>query len=139
MSPMEGGLESGKGVFAIERRKHERFDVEFPLDYSRIDDKEKYEGLAANASEGGILVYLPERLEMGEILKIKIFIAKELELNSVSVIARVVWYDWVARERWGQFRYGLQIQSIYKEDFAKLRDLFREIGKRRDRRQGGKR
>ena len=53
MSPMEGGLESGKGVLAIERRKHERFDVEFPLDYSRIDDKEKYEGLAANASEKG--------------------------------------------------------------------------------------
>ena len=41
---------------------------------------------------------------MGEILRIKIFIAKELELNSVSVIARVVWYDWVAREKWGQFR-----------------------------------
>jgi c-di-GMP-binding flagellar brake protein YcgR len=136
---MEDGLESGKGVFAIERRKHERFDVEFPLDYSRIDDKEKYDGLVANASEGGILVYLPERLEMGEMLRIKIFIAKELELNTVNVIAKVVWYDWVARERWGQYRYGLQFQSIYKGDFTKLKDLFREIGKRRNPRQGGKR
>ena len=53
------------GVLAIEKRKHPRFSVELPLDYSRVNGKETLGGMVANASEGGLLVYLPERIEMG--------------------------------------------------------------------------
>ena len=61
------------GVLAIEKRKHPRFSVELPLDYARVNGKETYGGMVANASEGGLLVYLPERIEIGSLLKIEIF------------------------------------------------------------------
>ncbi len=117
------------GVLAIEKRKYPRFSVELPLDYSRVDGKETLGGMVANASEGGLLVYLPERIEIGASLKIEIFYVRGLELDTIKVIGKVVWCDLAARESWGEHRYGLQFQSIDEKDFNRLTALLREVGK----------
>jgi c-di-GMP-binding flagellar brake protein YcgR len=117
------------GVLAIEKRKHPRFSVELPLDYSRIDGKTTFGGIVANASEGGLLVYLPEIMKIGDLLKIEIFYASGLELNSIKAIAKVVWYDLASKESWGEHRYGLQFQSIEEKDYERLKNLLREVGK----------
>jgi len=123
---------SKKGVVAIERRKHPRFNLELPLDYFRIDDKENYGGIVANASELGILVYIPEKMEIGATLSTEIFYAKGLELDSIKAIAEVVWADLPARKTWGEHRYGLQFQSIDKQNLNKLKNLLKEVGKTKD-------
>lgn len=117
------------GVLAIEKRKHPRFSVELPLDYSRVNGKETYGGMVANASEGGLLVYLPERIEMGSLLKIEIFYVGGLELNTIKAVVKVVWADLAARESWGEHRYGLQFESIDEKDFNRLTTLLKEVGK----------
>lgn len=119
---------SKKGVVAIERRKHPRFNLELPLDYFRIENKENYGGIVANASEMGILIYLPEKMEMGTILSTEIFYAKGLELDSIRAVAKVVWADLPARKTWGEHRYGVQFQSIDKKNLSKLKNLFEEVG-----------
>ena len=117
------------GVLAVDRRKHPRFSVELPLDYCRVDGRETYGGIVANASEGGILVYLPERMEMGAVLKIEIFYVKGLELDTIKVIAKVVWADLAVKASWGEYRYGLQFQYIDEKDFTRLMNLLKELGK----------
>jgi c-di-GMP-binding flagellar brake protein YcgR len=117
------------GVLAIEKRKHPRFSVELPLDYSRVNGKETYGGMVANASEGGLLVYLPERIEIGSLLKIEIFFVGGLELNTIKAVVKVVWADLAARESWGEHRYGLQFESIDEKDFNRLTTLLKEVGK----------
>jgi c-di-GMP-binding flagellar brake protein YcgR len=117
------------GVLAVEKRKHPRFSVELPLDYSLIDGKETYGGIVSNASQGGLLVYLPEKIEIGTLLKIEIFYVKGLELDTIKAIAKVVWSDLAAVESWGEHRYGLQFQSIDEKDFGRLVNLLKEIGK----------
>jgi hypothetical protein len=117
------------GVLAIEKRKHPRFSVELPLDYSRVNGKETYGGMVANASEGGLLVYLPERIEIGSLLKIEIFYVGGLELNTIKAVGKVVWADLAARESWGEHRYGLQFESIDENDFNRLTTLLKEVGK----------
>jgi hypothetical protein len=117
------------GVLAIEKRKHPRFSVELPLDYSRINGKEILGGMVANASEGGLLIYLPERVEIGTLLKIEIFYVRGLELDTIKAVGKVVWCDWAARESWGEHRYGLQFESIDEKDFNRLTNLLREVGK----------
>jgi len=117
------------GILAIERRKHPRFVVELPLDYTRTEATDIVGGIVANASEGGLLVYLPERLEMGTVLQIQIFYVKDLEFNMLKAIAKVVWSDMAARESWGEYRYGLQFLSIDEQEFSKLMMLLREVGK----------
>jgi c-di-GMP-binding flagellar brake protein YcgR len=117
------------GILAIEKRKYPRFSVELPLDYSRVNGKETLGGMVANASEGGLLVYLPERLEIGTSLKIEIFYVRGLELDTIKAVAKVVWCDLAARESWGEHRYGLQFQSIDEKDFHRLTNLLKEVGK----------
>lgn len=117
------------GVFTIEKRRHPRYNVELPFDYSRIEGKETYGGIVANASQGGLLVYLPQRMEIGAVLKIEIFCIQGLELNTIKTIAKVVWSDIAAKESFGEYRYGLQFLYIEEKDFAKLLNLLKEIGK----------
>lgn len=117
------------GILAIERRKHPRFVVELPLDYSEADGGDLYGGIVANASEGGLLVYLPERMSLGTVIKIQIFYVRELEFNMIKAVAKIVWSDMAAKESWGEYRYGLQFTSIDKENLNKLITLLKEVGK----------
>jgi c-di-GMP-binding flagellar brake protein YcgR len=117
------------GVLAVDKRKHPRFSVELPLDYCRVEGRETFGGIVANASEGGILVYLPERMEMGAVLKIEIFYVNGLELDTIKAIAKVVWSDLAVKASWGEYRYGLQFQYIDEEDYHRLTTLLKEIGK----------
>ncbi len=121
-------LQPKMGVLAVEKRKHPRFSVELPLSYSRVDDKELFGGIVANASGGGILVYLPERMEIGAVLKIEIFFLTGLELGTIETIAKVVWNDLVSSGSPGEHRYGLEFQYIDEKDYNRLIAVLKEIG-----------
>ena len=116
------------GVLAVERRKHPRFSAELPLSYSRVNNKELFGGIVANASGGGVLVYLPERMEIGAVLKIEIIYLNGLELEAVNAIAKVVWTDLANRGSLGDHRYGLEFQYIDEKDYNRLLSLLKEIG-----------
>jgi c-di-GMP-binding flagellar brake protein YcgR len=124
---------SKEGIFIVERRKHPRIRVELPLDYSLADREETYGGIVANASEGGLLVYLSETTELGALLKIEILFVKGSELNTIRGIAKVVWSDLAAKKAWGEYRYGLEFQSFQEGDLKKLKTLLKEVGKTHDR------
>lgn len=118
---------SKEGIFIVERRKNPRFTLELPLDYS-IESVDRYGGVAANASKGGLLVYLPEAIVVGTSLRVEILFAKGSELNSIRAIAKVVWSDLAPREIWGEYRYGLEFESFQEGDLQKLKRLLREVG-----------
>jgi hypothetical protein len=129
-------LPSKRGIVAIERRKFPRFNLELPLDYVRIDDNGNYGGIVANASELGVLAYIPEKIRIGTILRTEIFYAKGLELDSIKSVAEVVWADLPARKTWGEHRYGLQFKSIDRKNLNKLRNLLKEAGKATNLKKG---
>ncbi len=117
-----------KGVFAIEKRRNPRYSVEFPLDYSLIDGETTFNGgLTADASEGGLLVYLPERIQIGALLRIEIFYTKDLSFETITATAKAVWTDLTTREGVREYRYGLQFQSIDKENLDKLKALLNQV------------
>jgi len=125
----KGQLPREKGVVVIEKRKQPRINLELPLDYLRINKNENYGGIVANASELGVLVYLPEKMEMGTTLSTEIFYENSLKLDSIKAIAKVVWADLPARKTGGEYRYGLQFQSIDRQNLGKLKNLFKEAKK----------
>jgi len=122
-----------EGIFVVERRKHPRISVELPLDYSLVDSKDTHGGIVANASDGGLLVYLSEAIELGTLLKIEIIFVKGSELNTIRGIAKVVWSDLAAKKVWGEHRYGLEFQSLQEGDLHKLETLLKEVGETHDR------
>ncbi|OGP76596.1 MAG: hypothetical protein A2V86_02065 [Deltaproteobacteria bacterium RBG_16_49_23] len=117
------------GVLSVEKRRYPRYSVEFPLDFTRVEDKETYGGMVANVSEGGLLVYLPQRMEIGVVLKIEILYVQGLEFSTIKAVAKVVWADLAAKESWGEYRYGLQFVHIEENELVRLMNLLKEIGK----------
>ncbi len=117
---------SKEGFFLIERRKRPRFTLELPLDYSHTDNREEHGGIATNASEGGLLVYLPEVIEKGALLRFTILFVKGEEASRIKGIARVTWCDLAAKAVWGEYRYGLEFQSFNKGSLDELKILLRE-------------
>ena len=111
--------------FVSERREHPRHILELPIDYSIMDGQVRW-GIAADASEGGLLVHLHEVLKKGSLLKLEIFFPRGSELEAIEAMAKVVWSDSVAIKMWGEYRHGLVFQAFQKESLDKLRNLLKE-------------
>jgi len=121
-----------EGIFIAERRRHPRFNVELPLDYS-IENNDHYAGVAANASRGGLVAYLPAAIVVGTSLNIEIIFARGFELNSIRAKAKVVWSNLAPKVAWGEYRYGLEFENFQEGDAQKLKALLKEAGETRSR------
>ncbi len=115
------------GIVNFERRKHPRFTVDLPIEYQRKGSDSRYTGRALNASEGGLLVYLPEKIEIGEILKIKLFFALGRELKVIELVAQVAWIDIHLGEDWGEYRSGLRFADISSEDLQRMKQFLKGL------------
>lgn len=110
------------GILDLERRKYPRFKINLPLDYYRVDTPVGQTGRAENASEGGLEIYFPEEMQIGERLKLKIFFSSsETELNTIEALAEVVWIDILSGD--GEFRSGVKFVDISPEDLVRLKDF----------------
>ena len=118
---------TAQGIFVGERRRHPRFSLELPLDFS-IENKDHYGGVAANASRGGLVAYLPTAIVVGTSLNIEIIFARGFELNSIRARARVIWSNLAPKVTWGEYRYGLEFEDFQEGDAQKLKTLLKEAG-----------
>ena len=122
------GTKKGKDLVK-DRRRSPRVYFKLPVSYSRNASKDHYGGIVGNASEGGILIHLPERLDAGEVLKIEILFARGWELKTVRGIAKVIWSDLAVRKGGKIHRYGLRFQLFNKKNLQKLRILLKKASK----------
>jgi c-di-GMP-binding flagellar brake protein YcgR len=106
-----------------ERRRYPRFNVDLPIKYSRTNLFFRY-GRAANASEGGLLVYLPEEMAIGQHLALKLFFPSRSDFNTLELFAQVVWTGIHLRKDWAwDYRTGMRFVDISPEDTSKLKNL----------------
>src|SRR4030043_481418 len=116
----EKGKKIHYGIVNFERRKHPRFNIDLPIEYSLLPSPVSHPGRALNASEGGLLVYLTQKVEINQLLQLKIFFPSGSELNGVEFIAEVVWKDIHLEKDWGDYRCGLRFVDISPEGLNKL-------------------
>jgi c-di-GMP-binding flagellar brake protein YcgR len=114
------------GTVNFEKRKHPRFSVDLPVEYARTDVSIK-KGHATNASEGGLLLYLSEQIEIGNYLRLKVFFTMGSELHTVETLAEVVWVDIYLGEDWGDYRTGVRFVEISTEDMNKLKKFLKNL------------
>jgi len=114
------------GTVNFEKRKHPRFSVDLPVEYSRAELPVEH-GYAVNASEGGLLLYLPEQMETGKHLKLKLFFTVGSELNTVETVVEVVWVDILLGKDRGDYRTGVRFVQISTEDMEKLRIFLKSL------------
>lgn len=117
------------GIVNLERRKYPRVTVDLPIEYRRIDSSARQTGRAQNASEGGLLLYLPEQMAIGQELRIKLFFTSGVELSAIEMVAQVAWTDIHLGREWGDYRAGVKFIDIPSEDLEKLRNFLRSLSK----------
>ena len=110
------------GIVNFERRRFVRFSVNLPAEYSQVNSSSKSSaGHAGNASEGGLMLYLPEKLEVGQHLRVKIYFTSEPGLNFIEALGQVAWVE-ISFAKEGDHRYGLKFLDISPEDLSRLKD-----------------
>ena len=114
------------GIVNFEKRKHPRFSVDLPVEYSRTDLFVE-QGRAINASEGGLLLYLPEQVGMGNHLRLKLFFTMGSDLNAIETVVEVVWVDMHLEKDRGDYPMGVRFVDISAEDVGKLKDFLRSL------------
>ena len=116
-------LDGKSGIVSVEKRRFPRFNVDLPMKYSEVKVRKKQGGIAHDASEGGLLVYLQEKFPIGTKLKIEVFFSHGFRLTPIKAEAEIVWADIRGPEDWGEYKYGLRFINIGKDEFSKLKGL----------------
>jgi c-di-GMP-binding flagellar brake protein YcgR len=115
------------GIVNFERRKHPRFNIDLPIEYHLVDSSVGQLGRAMNVSEGGLLVYLPDQLEIGQYLQLKLFFPSGSQLTVIEMLTEVVWGDIPLGKDGGDYRSGLRFIEISSEDLQKLKTFLRSF------------
>jgi hypothetical protein len=83
---------------------------------------------AANASEGGLLVCLPERVQVGQQLALKLFFPSHFGLNIVETVVQVIWMAIRLRKDWTwDYRTGVKFEDISPEDRTTLKNFLTSL------------
>jgi len=114
------------GIVNFEKRKYPRYSVDLPMEYARSDSVANH-GQALNAGEGGLLVYFPERVEVGQHLSLKLFFSSMSEFNTIETLVEVVWVDVQMVEKREDYRAGVKFVDISPGDLEKLTIFLRSL------------
>jgi len=114
------------GTVNFEKRKHPRFSIDLPAEYSRTALSTQH-GRAINASEGGLLLHLPEHVEIGQYLRLKLFFSVGSQLNAIEATVEVVWVDIHLGKDWGDCRTGVRFVEISTDDMGRLMNFVRSL------------
>jgi c-di-GMP-binding flagellar brake protein YcgR len=115
------------GIINFEKRRHPRFTVDLPLEYYRVDSPVPETGRAVNASEGGLLVYFPEEVKVGDRLRLRLFFSIGSDLNTIEMVVQIAWVDLHLGKEWGDYRSGVRFIDISPEDLNKLKTFLRNL------------
>jgi len=115
------------GTVHFERRKYPRYNVDLPIEYYRIDSSIGHTGKALNISEGGLLLSFPEQMDIGQYIRLKLFLLLGSELNTIEVLAEVVWMDIHLGESRRDYRCGIRFIDVSPGDMTKLKSFLRNL------------
>ena len=80
-----------------------------------------------NISEGGLLIFFPEQMNVSQYLRLKLFFSLDSELNAVKALGQVVWSDNHLSEDWEYYPYGVKFIDISPKDRTKLRNFISRL------------
>ena len=111
-----------------ERRKYPRFYCELPIDCI-TSESETHVGIAANISQGGILICLHDLIEVGTPLRIHLVFAQGFQLKTIGANAFVVWRNVLHHAYLGRYRYGLRLVGLSDRFLSDYKGLLGQLAR----------
>ena len=110
------------GTMNFERRRHPRFALDLPIEYWKIRNSKSCPSRCTNVGEGGLLVLLSEQLEIGQNLRLNLFVDAGPDLNAIEAVVEVVWKD-IHVGKDGEYRTGVRFLDISAKDMDGLKSF----------------
>jgi len=107
------------------KREYPRFSFDAPLEYSTTDGFPTRGALAGNISEGGLLIYSIDQLQVGTQLRLMVFYPNGYQLDNFQAVAKVIWREPHYENEWKGFKYGLQFLHTAETDRRKLKEILK--------------
>ena len=82
-----------------EKRRYFRFSLRLPMEYSLVGSSRVRVGHTVDICEDGLLMNIPERIEVGQVLKIKVFYPLNSNLSYFHALAEAVRLDSVVKSK----------------------------------------
>ena len=123
MTSPEKKTKTRYGTLNLERRKYPRFSLDLPIEYHRINSSTGTQGRVLDASEGGLIIYFPEQIEIGQRLRLRLFFMIGSHLNTIELLAEVAWVEMRVGKARGDYRTGVKFVDISPDDMTKLKDF----------------
>jgi c-di-GMP-binding flagellar brake protein YcgR len=127
MKKEEQEIKSRVGIVDFEKRRYPRFRVELPIEYYRIDSSISHPSRTINGSEGGLLIYFSEQMDIGQHLRMKLFFTSGPKLDTIEAMVEVVWTEIHLGEGWGDYRSGVKFIDIFPDDMRKLKNFLMSL------------
>jgi c-di-GMP-binding flagellar brake protein YcgR len=126
MTREESQTKSRYGTVNFEKRKYPRFNIDLPVEYYKTEISAKH-GRAINISIGGLLLYLPEEMKIGQFLNLVLFFTLDSEMNKIQALVEVVWTEIHPGKDWGDYRTGVIFEEIKVDDITKIKKFMRSL------------
>jgi hypothetical protein len=83
-------------------------------------------GRVINASEGGLLVRLPEEIAVGQRLPLKVFFSSDSELDTIAPSVQVVWTGiHLKRDFTWDYQTGVRFVDLPPKDMMKYKNFLK--------------
>ncbi|NIS61059.1 MAG: hypothetical protein GTO13_10255 [Proteobacteria bacterium] len=116
------------GMGFPERRKYPRFECELPVDCITTES-DIHVGIAANISQGGMLICLHDRVKVGASLRVNLVFNQGFQLKIIGTNAVIVWRNIEHHPFRGRYRYGLRLIGISDSVFTDLKVLLGQLAR----------
>ncbi len=117
------------GIGSFEKREFSRCRLNLPMFYTINKQETAKGGESVDISRGGLMAYLNEQFQPGDRLHIEIFfpnhfqLSREISINSFRAQAQVMWVSFDQGNPRGEWKYGMKIVDISREDSVNLRQI----------------
>jgi c-di-GMP-binding flagellar brake protein YcgR len=105
-----------------EGRKHPRAALNLPVEYYATNPQNPRLGHTSDLSPGGVMLNIPEKLDVGQLIKLAIFVYLDKTVETIQVNSQVVWVAGAEKE--GGFRSGVKFTDLSSNDRHKLEKFF---------------
>jgi len=105
-----------------ERRMYPRYVTHLLIECLPLDSSVSYPSYTINASEGGLMICLQERFEIGKYLHLRIFLSPAPNSLTINPTVQVMWADEELGED-GFYRHGVRFVDPISEEVQKFKDF----------------
>jgi len=114
------------GWAGMERRKYPRIAVNLPVEYWPMNGSKSSPGHTVDISIGGLLLSLPEAIEVGQNLGMSLFFDAGFHFMSIEAKVEVVWRDMHAGNK-REHKVAVKFVDISAEDRERLKEYVHTV------------